>query len=110
MSVEPFPRDVLSGAGGQAAPASAGGEPSRDFELYALARLLSHRLIGGWRAKAAPLSDELLQERLTGILALWNSGCPHAIDEGLLADLARRHPAETEAFRRTRRRNPAGIS
>lgn len=112
MSVEPFPRDALASVEGQfvTASESAGSEPSRELELYALARLLSHRLIGGWRGQAAKLPDALRRERLADLLALWNSGCRFAVDEVLLGDLADRYPAEAEAFRRARRPGLAALS
>lgn len=59
-------------------------------EFYVLQRLRQFKLRTALRRPNAPLTSEMRQARIEGLMTLWNTGCPKAIDEDLYADLERR--------------------
>ncbi|NBN64489.1 hypothetical protein GWI72_12150 [Microvirga tunisiensis] len=59
-------------------------------EFYVLQRMRQFKLRTAITRPLAPLSADEREARVEDQLALWESGCSKAIDEGLYADLERR--------------------
>ncbi|MFD1695330.1 hypothetical protein [Roseibium aestuarii] len=60
-------------------------------EACVLDRLKAGRLLRRLPLHLPPLSDAERAQRLRDQLAYWRSGCSRVIDEGLAADIVRRH-------------------